>query len=34
MKRTFFISMFVAMAVSAMAQMNVRWGSADVRYPM
>lgn len=26
--------MFVAVAVSAIAQINVRWGSIDVRYPM
>ena len=34
MKRIVFVMALVAVAFSAFAQMNVRWGSADVRYPV
>ena len=34
MKRIVFVMAFVATAFSAFAQMNVRWGNIDVRYPL
>ena len=34
MKRIVLVIFFVVTAFSAMAQMNIRWGSIDVRYPL
>ena len=34
MKRIVFVMALVATAFSAFAQMNVRWGNIDVRYPL